>query len=75
MTEQEFTQKTGFAPIQDDLSRANCQETGIGHSHCGWCSFCDKPRFQCSNERPEKLKLTPSQLERLALICIKLEGG
>ncbi len=45
-----FEEKTGRAPRQDDLHRANCNEAGnFGHFMCGWCNECDKPRFECGH--------------------------
>lgn len=48
MDSKTFEQKTGTAPINDDLERVNCDMVGrIGHWSCGWCDTHDKPRFQC----------------------------
>lgn len=43
----EFEKVTGYKPVMDDLERANCKETGIGHSGCGVCFICGKPKFLC----------------------------
>lgn len=54
MTEEEFKEKVGHYPIEDDLERVNCPKTGntghqhLGHQHCGWCDICDKPMSMCS---------------------------
>lgn len=41
-----FKAATGHAPEQDDLERSNCKEAGtIGHYHCGWSSFLNRPMF------------------------------
>src|SRR5688572_18281159 len=48
MTAEQYEQKTGRAPDQDDLQRANCDRVGkVGHENCGWCEECDGPRFEC----------------------------
>lgn len=48
MTAEEFEQRTGQAPRQDDLERVNCNTAGeVGHYLCGWCAKHDKPRFIC----------------------------
>lgn len=46
----EFEEMCGRAPVQDDLERANCSEAGKpGHSMCGVCERCSKPRFECGH--------------------------
>ena len=46
ITAEEFEEKTGSPPIQDDLERVNCLRVGTpGHRNCGWCKICDKPAF------------------------------
>lgn len=48
MNHQEYTQKYGLQPINDDLDRVNCNEVGeVGHSQCGECPEHHKPRFMC----------------------------
>lgn len=48
LTEEQYIKKTGCIPIDDDLDRVNCNDWGlVGHSQCGWCGYCDAPRFQC----------------------------
>ena len=48
MDAQEFEEKTGRAPENDDLERVNCPEAGVdGHWLCGWCENHDKPFFEC----------------------------
>jgi len=48
ITEEEFQERFGFEPKQDDLHRVNCDKAGkIGHLMCGVCSQCGKPRFVC----------------------------
>ena len=47
ITAEMFTRRTGHAPKDDDLDRANCLQAGsMGHWGCGWCPH-DKPRWQC----------------------------
>lgn len=48
ITAEIFKKKTGSAPVDDDLERANCSEAGeIGHLSCGWCKKHDGPMTQC----------------------------
>lgn len=48
MNAQEFEEKMGRPPIQDDLDRVNCLKKGeIGHTRCGWCEKCDRPNWLC----------------------------
>lgn len=48
MTAEEYEQKTGFPPQNDDLDRVNCKTVGeVGHWQCGWCKTHDLPRFSC----------------------------
>jgi hypothetical protein len=50
MTAQEFEEKTGSPPIEDELERVNCPRVGIaGHRNCGWCAICDNPAFSCAH--------------------------
>jgi hypothetical protein len=46
VTENEFAQRVGRLPIQDDMERTNCPDAGsTGHSMCGVCVEHDMPRF------------------------------
>jgi hypothetical protein len=48
ITREKFIASVGREPISDDLDRCNCTEAGLlGHTSCGWCLNCDKPRFMC----------------------------
>jgi hypothetical protein len=48
ITPEYFRVCTGRAPEQDDLARCNCTTAGLlGHTSCGWCAECNKPRFMC----------------------------
>jgi hypothetical protein len=48
ITADEFWQRFGCVPLQDDLQRANCPEAGqVGHYQCGVCRKHDRPRFMC----------------------------
>lgn len=48
ITRELFTKVVGVAPEQDDLERCNCKQVGeLGHTLCGWCDVCNKPRFMC----------------------------
>jgi hypothetical protein len=48
ITYQYFLVCTGRAPEKDDLARCNCTTAGLmGHTSCGWCGECNKPRFMC----------------------------
>lgn len=50
MTSIEFAAAVGSEPTHDDMERVNCRVAGtIGHSHCGWCWKCNKPRFICGH--------------------------
>jgi len=52
-----FIMKTGRKPIQDDLDRAFCELAGeIGHSCCGFCEKCGKPKFMCICDYQDYLK-------------------
>ena len=47
-TQEYFTFRTGYLPVQDDLDRCNCPEAGkIGHKGCGICIH-DLPVFHCN---------------------------
>lgn len=46
ITEDIFKKAVGVAPKQDDLERSNCPFAGkLGHYHCGWSSFLNRPMF------------------------------
>ena len=46
ITEEIFTEATGFKPIKDDLERCNCEYAGeSGHWQCGWNIALNKPVF------------------------------
>jgi len=48
ITKEEFIEKVGREPTEDELSRVNCEIVGVpGHDHCGWCEEHDKPRIVC----------------------------
>ncbi len=48
ITEGLYWYKTGHYPTTNDLTRVNCDLAGTpGHSQCGWCYRCDRPRWQC----------------------------
>jgi len=48
MSSNEFKEKTGRSPRDDDLDRVGCSKAGQpGHQQCGWCSEHDLPRFEC----------------------------
>lgn len=48
MQADEFKQLTGREPVDDDLERVNCNKAGMrGHRSCGWCFWCEKPKFEC----------------------------
>jgi hypothetical protein len=48
ITAEIFERCVGRAPEIDDLERCNCEMAGtMGHTSCGWCSNCQKPRFMC----------------------------
>jgi len=45
-----FKELVGQAPVQDDLERTNCARAGMpGHSQCGMCPDCIRPRFVCGH--------------------------
>lgn len=47
----EFKEKVGRDPVDDDLDRCNCPSAGmVGHFGCGWCYDCDLPKFMCRCE-------------------------
>jgi len=48
MTAEEFKDRFGREPEDDDLDRVNCKEVGtLGHWFCGVCETHNKPRFEC----------------------------
>ena len=56
MSAEDFEKKMDRLPMQDDLSRVNCEHAGeVGHRNCGWCSKCDRAKFACVC--PQKGKL------------------
>jgi len=50
-----FKKATGHDAQQDDLERSNCKDAGKhGHSQCGWCKGCNRPKFmgcKCGREK------------------------
>lgn len=53
MNAEEFEQRVGRKPDQDDLERVNCTLAGSTfHTMCGWCAEHEKPRFQCGCKAP-----------------------
>jgi len=50
ITAEIFAHYVGRPPQNDDLMRANCNLAGqLGHSACGWCGSCQRPRFICNH--------------------------
>jgi hypothetical protein len=48
MTAEQFKILFGREPELDDLDRVNCPDAGkLGHSQCGICGTCNKPKFEC----------------------------
>ena len=48
ITADEFLERFGVEPQQDDLHRATCDRAGtMGHWMCGVCDFHKQPRFVC----------------------------
>lgn len=48
MTAEEFRQRFGIEPRQDDLERVTCEKAGdVGHYWCGVCTEHQQPRFLC----------------------------
>lgn len=48
MDEKEFEKLVGRKPERDDLERVNCDKVGQpGHSTCGFCTVCNKPKYEC----------------------------
>lgn len=53
-----FRAWTGIEPIEDDLTRCNCNQIGQeGHDCCGWCEKHNKPQFMCMCKLKTKYKL------------------
>jgi hypothetical protein len=47
-TEQQFKERTGDAPEDDDLERTNCSLAGTpGHWSCGVCAEHNLPIHKC----------------------------
>jgi len=64
ITSEYFHEKTGHPPTNDDLERANCPDQGkVGHTNCGWCSFCDMPRTACALFTKDTVTVLPFGLE------------
>ena len=50
ITAEQFEEAVGYPPEHDDLERVNCDKAGeVGHTMCGWCEECGKPRFMCGH--------------------------
>lgn len=48
ITEEQYKERFGAVPTNDDLERVNCNMAGnMGHSSCGYCLVHRKPRFVC----------------------------
>lgn len=48
MDADEFRERYGREPENDDLHRVNCVRAGeLGHTQCGMCPFHSGPRFMC----------------------------
>jgi hypothetical protein len=48
MTAEEYEERFGCKPENDDLDRVNCtNKEEVGHWQCGVCDIHDKPRFMC----------------------------
>ena len=64
MNRDEFVAKLGREPVLDDLDRVNCPHAGkIGHSLCGWCDECNRPKFECLCPRKGKLIFIDGKLD------------
>lgn len=49
ITADQFRERLGRDPEDDDLERVNCESAGlIGHRRCGWCHTHKAPLFQCA---------------------------
>ena len=47
-TAEQYKERTGHEPVDDDLERLNCERAGeLGHFHCGFCQLHMKPRHVC----------------------------
>ena len=54
ITAKYFKEKMNREPEHDDLERCNCKEIGLpGHYSCGWCTYCDWPRYVCNHPYPD----------------------
>lgn len=80
ITAEKFKAVVGEEPQQDDLPRCNCDFAGQdGHTTCGWCEACDKPRFMCGHpavvpvEKQSPKKQLASMVESYKL-CIAPES-
>lgn len=50
LTADEFTLFVGRPPWRDDMHRVNCEDAGmVGHAMCGWCTECERSRFDCGH--------------------------
>ena len=54
MNAEEFHERTGSMPENDDLDRVNCEQAGeIGHSQCGVCEHGHPKFLVCFECHPE----------------------
>lgn len=75
VTASEFEAAVGHPPSDDDLGRVNCDKVGqIGHTYCGLCAGCGKPRFICGHAHKSNKWETATHCDHgvsLAILCEK----
>lgn len=72
MTPEQFLERFGKVPEDDDIQRAICPQAGeVGHRNCGICPTHDKPRFMCgclhTESKPDTSKSLCTEESRLCV--------
>lgn len=69
MNAVEFKKLVGRDPVNDELDRVNCPKVEYaGHSQCGICDNCGRPRFICEADSTAKNAIADLQLEEKRVV-------